>query len=67
MMAHSMCFRSFYSRGLDVMTSSVNEKLDEENFFSGVSYSDSQIISFLVISTDQGPGNLSLQVGRRCQ
>lgn len=60
MMAHSMCFRSFYGRGLDVMTSSVNEKLDEDNFFHGVSSPDSQTISFLIISIDEGLGNLSL-------
>jgi len=59
-MAHSMCFCSFYRCGLDVMTSSVNEKLDEDNFFNGVSSPDSQIISFLIISIDQGLGNLSL-------
>ena len=53
--------------GLDVMNSSVNEKLDEDNFFEGVSWLYSQIISFLIIPTDQGPGNLSLQVGRRCK
>ena len=39
MMVHSTSFRSFYgpSLGLDVMNSSVNEKLDEDNFFEGVS------------------------------
>ena len=57
-----------YGRSFDgVMTSSVNEKLDEDNFFNGVSCPDSQVTSFLIISIDQGHGNLPLQAGRRSQ
>lgn len=42
-----------YGRSFDgVMTSSVNEKLDEDNFFNGVSCPDSQVTSFLIISID---------------